>query len=55
MPAEFDACVSGGGRVYTKKLNPTHYMHVCVPKGGGKGDSVGGEVKTYKKVLGKKK
>jgi len=49
MPAEFDACVSGGGKVITKKVNDRQYIHVCYPKGGGK--PVSGEVKSYKKVL----
>ena len=46
MPAKFDACVSGGGRVRTKKVSGGKYMHLCFPKGGGPG--VAGEVKTKK-------
>lgn len=53
MPQAFDSCVSNGGRVITKKVNKTQYMHICYPKGGG--SPVSGEVKTYKKILGKKK
>jgi len=49
MPAEFDACVKGGGKIRTKRLNATHYVHFCIPKGGGKSVSV--EEKTYKKIL----
>jgi len=51
MPADYEACIKGGGRVRTKKIDAEHYIHICIPKGGGKGDSVSGEVKTYKKVL----
>lgn len=51
MPAKFDACVSGGGKVITKKVNAKQYIHICYPRGGG--DSVSGEVKEYKKVLKK--
>lgn len=47
MPKDFDNCVSGGGRVRTKKLSGGRYIHVCFPKGGG--SSVAGEVKTKKK------
>ena len=43
MPKQFDACVSGGGRVRTKSLKGGRYIHICFPKGGG---SVAGEVKT---------
>lgn len=54
MPKSFDNCVSNGGRVITKKVNKSQYMHICYPKGGG--SPVSGEVKSYKKVLkGKKK
>ena len=47
MPAKFDACVKGGGRVRTKKMSGGRYMHLCFPKGGG--SSVAGEVKTKEK------
>lgn len=53
MPKEFDDCRAGGGRIVTKRLSPTHYIHICIPKGGG--PSVSGEEKTYKKVLKGKK
>lgn len=55
MPKEFDNCVKAGGKVRTRRVDSKHYMHVCIPKGGGKGDSIGGEVKEYKKVLKGKK
>ncbi len=48
MPQAFDNCVSGGGRVITKRVNAEEYMHLCYPRGGGK--SVAGEVKKYKKL-----
>lgn len=44
MPAAFDACVSGGGRVRTKKLGSGKYMHICFKDG----KSYAGEVKTVK-------
>ena len=44
MPVEFDACVSGGGKVRTKTLKSGQYIHLCFPKDGG--PAVGGEVKT---------
>ena len=53
MPAAFDACVANGGKVITKQVNATSYMHICFPKGGG--PSVAGEEKNYKKVLKPKK
>lgn len=43
MPADFDACVKGGGKVRTKSLSGGRYMHICIPKGGG--PSVAGYVK----------
>lgn len=46
MPAAFDRCVKGGGRVRTKDVNKTQYIHICYPKGGG--SPVHGEVKTRK-------
>ena len=50
MPKEFDACVKAGGRVRRKRLKGTNkYINICIPKGGGKGSSVGGEVHTMKK------
>jgi len=44
MPAAFDACVKGGGRVRTKALPKGHYIHICFK--GGK--SYAGEVKMKK-------
>lgn len=41
MPADFDKCVSGGGRVRTVKPNASTYIHVCYDKSG----SHSGEVK----------
>ena len=38
MPAKFDACVKAGGRVRRKRIDATHWMNFCIPKGGGKGD-----------------
>ncbi len=55
MPADFEKCRAAGGKIRTKRVGSTHYMHVCIPPGGGKGDSVGGEVKTYKPLTRKKK
>lgn len=49
MPKDFNMCVSGGGKVITKRVNKTQYMHICYPKGGG--SPMAGEVKMYKKVL----
>ncbi len=45
MPQAFDQCVSSGGRVRTKKLSPSKYMHVCFKDG----KSYAGEVKKVKK------
>ena len=47
MPADFDKCVSEGGRVRTVavKGQPNKYMHVCYDKAG---KSHAGEVKTKK-------
>jgi hypothetical protein len=47
MPADFEKCRKEGGRIRTKKLSGGKYIHICIPKGGGK--SVGGEVKKKKK------
>ena len=46
MPAEFDQCVANGGRVRTKKVDKTHYQHLCFING----KSVAGEIKPYKKL-----
>ncbi len=53
MPVAFDKCRAGGGVIRTKRINKSQYMHICIPKGGG--PSVSGEVKTYKKLLKKKR
>jgi len=50
MGAAFDACVSQGGRVRTKKLKGNKYMHVCFIRG----KSYAGEVKTKKSKKRKK-
>ena len=44
MPASFDNCVRGGGRVRTKSLSGNRYLHICFK--GGK--SHAGHVKTRK-------
>lgn len=46
MPADFDKCVSDGGRVRTMPLKDGKYMHVCYDKAG---KSHSGEVKTKEK------
>ena len=46
MPADFEKCVSDGGRVFTKSLKDGQYIHICVDK---KGKSHSGEVKKKKK------
>jgi len=46
MSQQFESCVSGGGRVRTKKLSGGKFIHICFPKGGG--SSIAGEVKTAK-------
>lgn len=51
MPAEFDACVKNGGKVRTKRVNKTQYIHPCFLNG----KSYSGEVKEYKKILKRKK
>jgi hypothetical protein len=53
MPKQFDDCVSGGGKVITKRVNAENYMHICYPKGGGA--PIAGEEKKYKKLSLKKK
>lgn len=42
MPADFDKCVSEGGRVRTMTLSGGKYMHICYGKDG---KSHHGEVK----------
>ena len=34
MPAEFDACVKGGGKVRTKQMGDGKYMNICIDKMG---------------------
>ena len=54
MPAAFESCRRNGGAIRTKKIKGTDkYMRICIPRGGGPGSSVGGEVKTKKKKGGK--
>lgn len=45
MPADFDACVKNGGKVITKSVNKSQYMHICYDKAG---KSHSGEVRTKK-------
>lgn len=45
MPADFDRCVSDGGRVRPITLKGGKYMYTCYDK---KGKSHSGEVKTKK-------
>jgi len=40
MPADFLKCIKDGGKVTTKDIDDTHYMHICVLNG----KSYGGEV-----------
>lgn len=49
MPKAFENCVKAGGKVRTKRLSNDKYIKICIPPGGGKGDSIGGEVHTKKK------
>lgn len=53
MPAAFEKCVAGGGRVRTKSLSGNKYIHVCFSNG----KSTAGEVKIKKQaaVVGKRK
>lgn len=51
MPADFEKCVSRGGRVRTKTLSKGRYIHLCFI--GGK--SYAGEVKQKKRIWKKKK
>lgn len=46
MPADFDRCVKGGGRVRTLTLPGGKYMHVCYLNG----KSHSGEVKQRKSI-----
>ena len=55
MPKAFDNCVKKGGKVRRKRIDKEHWMNICIPPGGGKGDSIGGEVHKYKKITQPKK
>jgi hypothetical protein len=44
MPKAFDKCVAAGGKVRTKSLAKSQYVHVCFKNG----KSVAGYVKTKK-------
>ncbi len=46
MPAAFDRCVKGGGRVRTKSLSDNRHMLICFKDG----KSFAGEVKENKKT-----
>lgn len=48
MPANFDKCIKDGGRVTTKNLYGSKYVHVCSING----KSYSGDVKT--KVIPKR-
>jgi len=50
MPAGFERCRASGGKIRTKKISATKYMHICILNG----KSFAGEVKSYKKILKKK-
>ena len=47
MPEDFNACVSAGGEVRTKRFKDGKFIKLCYKKGGGKG--VAGEAKKAKK------
>ncbi|HRF71121.1 MAG TPA: hypothetical protein PKV66_06800 [Candidatus Pelethenecus sp.] len=51
MPAKFDACVSGGGKVRTMKMKGNKYRHTCFIDG----KMFMGNVKTKKSKKTKKK
>jgi len=42
MPAAFDACRKGGGKIRTKQMGGGKYMHICILNG----KSYKGEVKS---------
>lgn len=44
MPAEFDKCQKGGGKIRTKRLGGRKFIHICIL--GGK--TYGGEVRIKK-------
>lgn len=45
MPADFNKCRVGGGKIRTKRVSKSHYMRLCIPKRGG--PAIAGEVKPY--------
>lgn len=49
IAVKFNACVANKGKVITKRVNATMYMHICYPVGGG--SPIAGEEQMYKKVL----
>lgn len=51
MPAEFDACRKGGGKIRTIEMKGGKYMHVCILNG----KSYKGEVKTKQASTGGEK
>lgn len=52
MPASFERCIKEGGKVRTKRISETQYIHICWDKDG---KSYSGEVKTYQRLQKKKK
>jgi hypothetical protein len=48
MPAGFEKCRSGGGKIRTKDLGNGKYMHICILNG----KLYPGEVKTKKESSG---
>ena len=50
MPEAFDRCVANGGRVRTKKLGNSKYIHICFKDG----KSYSGEIHLRKKKNGKR-
>jgi len=50
MPEDFDKCVKGGGKVRTKTISASEYMHICIDKNG---ETHAGEVKTKMDFLKK--
>ena len=34
MPADFSKCEKEGGKIRTKEINATEYMHICIDKNG---------------------
>lgn len=44
MPKDFNICVSSGGRVRTKKIGKSKFIHICFKDG----KSYSGEIKIKK-------